>query len=200
MWSHFVKRCRKATFVQKTKAGLCQEAARWVGLELTAGCSTVAWRAEAWPLLFSLYWIKNKSSGLFSHACYLILFIYNKSCERSFKPWKKKRALLLCAERNRCEFSRARQLSLFVLSCLISTPCKVFWGIWTVRKNVQLSRCSSTRFFTHHLHISQHACAHIFISSALVRFLFFFFSLQKHFSVIALAPDSAALKKLSCIL
>lgn len=29
----------------------------------------------------------------------------------------------------------ARQLSLFVLSCFICTPCKVFWEIWTFRKN-----------------------------------------------------------------
>lgn len=50
VWSHFVKRCRKATFVQKTKAGLCQEAARWVGSELTAGRGTFARRAEARPL------------------------------------------------------------------------------------------------------------------------------------------------------
>lgn len=80
VWSCFVKRRRKATFVHKTKAGLSQEAAQWVGLELTASCSTFTWRAEAWPLLIpllliSLYWIKYKSSGLFSHACYLVLLI-----------------------------------------------------------------------------------------------------------------------------
>lgn len=72
------KRCRKATFVCNTKAGLCQEAAQWVGLELAASCSTFAWQAEAWPvliplLLISLHWIKFKSGGLFSHAYYVVL-------------------------------------------------------------------------------------------------------------------------------
>lgn len=167
VWSHFVKRCRRATFVQKTKAGLCQEAAQWVGSELTEGRGTFAWRAEARPLsvprlLFSLYWIKYESGGLFSRACYLFLII-----------WRRKSRVVSDLGRGWCEFSRAPQLSLFVLSCLISPPCKVFWESLTVRKNVLHSRWSSTRFFTCHPHISQQACADIFINLALVREVFF---------------------------
>lgn len=125
-----MKWCRNATFLHTTKTGLSQGAAQWVALNLTVSCSTLTSRgmtssyASAYRLPFIGLSIRPVD---YAHMLF-ILFYYLLEVVSLVVVVQATQNKCLCMQKagvgSDCVAAKP------VLSCLIGTPCKVFWEIW----------------------------------------------------------------------